>query len=66
MRPAGGVFGREDPEWRAAMRKAVEVVRIAASALLLAIAIFVILAAPGFLSDESSTVPIGSPMEASP
>jgi hypothetical protein len=47
------------------MRKAVEVIRVAASALLLAIAIFVILAAPGFLSDASSTVPIGSATEAS-
>lgn len=47
------------------MRKAVEVARIAATAVLLAIAIFVILAAPGFLSDPSSTVPLSPAPEAS-
>jgi hypothetical protein len=42
------------------MRKAIGVARITAGAVLLAIAIFVVLAAPGFLSDASSTVPLGS------
>lgn len=40
------------------MRKTAEIVWIAASAVLFAVAIFVVLAAPGFLSDASSTVPI--------
>jgi hypothetical protein len=47
------------------MRKTVEIVRVAAGALLLAITIFVILAARVFLSDASSTVPIGSATDAS-
>lgn len=47
------------------MRKAAEIARIAASAVLLAIAIFVILAAPGFLSDASSTIPVGPAPEVS-
>ncbi|GAB0120047.1 Fic/DOC family protein [Acidisoma sp. 7E03] len=58
MRPAGGVFGQEDPGRKAAMRKTAEIVWIATSAVPFAIAIFVVLAAPGFLSDASSTVPI--------
>jgi hypothetical protein len=47
------------------MRRAVEVFRVVAGAILLAITVFIILAAPGFLSDASSTVPIGSATEAS-
>ena len=46
------------------MSKAVQALRIIAGGILFAIAIYVILAAPGFLSDSSSTVPINIAMEA--
>lgn len=42
------------------MRKAIKALRIIAGATLFAIAIFVIVAAPGFLSNSSSTVAIGN------
>ena len=46
------------------MNKAIKALRIIASAILLALALFVMLAAPGFLSDPSSTVPTGDTTEA--
>ena len=46
------------------MNKAIKALRIIASAILLALALFIVLAAPGFLSDSSSTVPIGDIVEA--
>ena len=46
------------------MNKAIKALRIIASAILLALAVFIVLAAPGFLSDASSTVPIGDTAEA--
>ena len=45
------------------MNKAIKALRIVAGAILLALALFIVLAAPGFLSDSSSTVPIGSTAE---
>lgn len=42
------------------MNKAMKTLRIIGSAMLFAIIIVVLAAAPGFLSDLSSTVPIGS------
>jgi hypothetical protein len=42
------------------MNKAMKVLRIIGSAMLFAIIIFALAAAPGFLSDSSSTVPIGT------
>ncbi len=42
------------------MNRAIKALRIIASAILLALALFIVLAAPGFLSDPSSTVPIGA------
>lgn len=47
------------------MRRAADVARIATSALLLTIAILTILAVPGFLSNASSTVPVGTTTEVS-
>jgi hypothetical protein len=40
------------------MNKAMKALRIIGSALLFAIIIFILAAAPGLLSDSSSTVPI--------
>ena len=46
------------------MSKAVQALRIVAGGFLFAVGIYVIPAAPGFLSDSSSTVPINTAMEA--
>ena len=46
------------------MRKSMEIIRGCAGAILFAAAIFLLLAAPGFLSDASSTVPIDQMTEA--
>jgi hypothetical protein len=48
------------------MRKPMEIIRTCVGAILFAAAIFLLLAAPGFLSDASSTVPIGQTTEAAP
>lgn len=45
------------------MNKAIKALRIIASAILLALAVFIVLTAPGFLSDSSSIVPIGDTAE---
>jgi hypothetical protein len=45
------------------MSKAIKALRIIAGATLFALALFIVLAAPGFLEDSSSTVPIGSARE---
>lgn len=46
------------------MKRSIEIIRIGAGAILFAIAILLVLAAPGFFSDASSTVPL-SAVEAS-
>ena len=47
------------------MSKAIKTLRIIAGATLFALALFIVLAAPGFLSDSSSTIPIGGTAEIS-
>lgn len=42
------------------MKKSVQIIRVGAGAILIAVAIFLVLAAPGFLSDTSSTVPLSA------
>jgi len=42
------------------MNKALKALRIIISAILFAFVIFALAAAPGFLSDSSSTVPVAS------
>lgn len=42
------------------MSKALKALRIISSAILFAFVIFALAAAPGFLTDSSSTVPVGS------
>ena len=44
------------------MNKALKALRIISSAILFAFVIFALAAAPGFLTDSSSTVPVGSAM----
>ena len=45
------------------MSKATKALRIIAGAMLFALALFIALAAPRFLADSSSTVPIGNARE---
>jgi hypothetical protein len=66
MRPADWVFRTEEPERRAAMRRAADILRLITSTVLLAVIIILILLAPGFLSDQCSTVPISAATGANP
>jgi hypothetical protein len=44
------------------MNNALKALRIISSAILFALVIFALAAAPGFLTNSSSTVPVGSTM----
>jgi UPF0716 family protein affecting phage T7 exclusion len=61
MRLAGGVFGEEDSKRRANMRGKRCLLTLTAGAFLFASAMFLLMAAPGFLSDLASIVLVVSP-----
>jgi hypothetical protein len=48
------------------MRRAADILRLITSTVLLAVIIILILLAPGFLSDQCSTVPISAATGANP
>jgi len=58
MRPAGGVFEEEDPERRASMDGIKGALALIAGVAVGAVVVLLLLAAPGFLSDRDSTVPV--------
>jgi hypothetical protein len=57
MRPGGGVFGQENPKRKTLMRKILRALTLTAGAILFAAAMILLMAAPGLLSDQDSTVP---------
>jgi hypothetical protein len=61
MRLPGGVFGKEDSKRRANMRGKRCLLTLMAGAFLFASAMFLLMAALGFLSDLASTVLVASP-----
>ena len=58
-RLAGGVFREKIPAGERKMRTIARTAKIAAGGVLLALALYTILALPGLVSDQASTVPVG-------